>query len=219
MNTVIIVFMCISMLMSVYSTVVITFDIIKEYAERRQAAQATLEPQLLLAPVEQSEQTVQEPVPTVVEEAVAADGEGVRFSTNVPTLEEKYLALTPEYRGYYDEIVKYAAQMEESKRYKNVRYEEYKLGKTRLVRLLIKRGVVQAELILQNSSFKSYVTENKISVKAAATVIKVVDAATVQAVKDAIDIAVKTVQQEREERKRIAREKRREKRRQANEKK
>ncbi len=215
MNTVIIVFMCISMLMSVYSTVVITFDIIKEHAERRQTAQA--EPQPAPVPVAQVEETLEEPALTVEEEVVVTDGEGVRFSTNVPTLEEKYLALTPEYRGYYDDIVKYAAQMEESKRYKNVRYEEYKLGKTRLVRLLIKRGVVHAELILQNSSFKSYVTENKISVKAAATVIKVVDEATVQAVKDAVDIAVKTMQEEREERKRIAREKRREKRRQTNE--
>ncbi len=217
MNTVIIVFMCISMLMSVYSTAVITFDIIKEHAERRQTVQA--EPQPIPAPAVQAEEAYQEPAPTVEEEVVVTDGENVRFSANVPTLEEKYLALTPEYRGYYDEIVKYAAQMDESKRYKNVRYEEYKLGKTRLVRLLIKRGVVHAELILQNSSFKSYVTENKISVKAAATVIKVVDEATVQAVKDAVDIAVKTMHEEREERKRIAREKRREKRRQTNEKK
>ena len=72
-----------------------------------------------------------------------------------------------------------------------------------------------AELILQNSSFKTYVAENKISVKAAATVIKVVDAATVKAVKDAIDISVKTMHEVREERKRIANEKRKEKRRQS----
>ena len=123
MNTVIIVFMCISMLMSVYSTIVITLDIIKEHAERRQTAQAAPAPKPLPAPVTQPEEIVQEPIPAVVEEVAVADGESVRFSTNVPTLEEKYLALTPEYRGYYDEIVKYAAQMEESKRYNNVRYE------------------------------------------------------------------------------------------------
>lgn len=211
MNTVILVFMCISMVLSLYSTMIITHDILSEHREKR------LEKSVEISkPVIQPETESKEALATIVAEtAVTSESEGVRFSQNVPTLEEKYLALKPEYKGYYNEIVKYAAQMEESKRYKNARYEEYKLGKTRLVRLLIKRGVVHAELILQNSSFKTYVAENKISVKAAATVIKVVDAATVKAVKDAIDISVKTMHEVREERKRIANEKRKEKRRQS----
>ena len=211
MNTVILVFMCISMVLSLYSTMIITHDILSEHREKR--LEKTTE---IFKPVIQPETESKESSATVIAEtAVTSESEGVRFSQNVPTLDEKYLALTSEYKGYYNEIVKYAAQMEESKRYKNARYEEYKLGKTRLVRLLIKRGVVHAELILQNSSFKTYVAENKISVKAAATVIKVVDATTVQAVKDAIDISVKTMHEVREERKRIANEKRKEKRRQA----
>ena len=211
MNTVILVFMCISMVLSLYSTMIITHDILSEHREKRLEKSTEI-----FKPVIQPETESKESSATVIAEtAVTSESEGVRFSQNVPTLDEKYLALTSEYKGYNNEIVKYAAQMEESKRYKNPRYEEYKLGKTRLVRLLIKRGVVHAELILQNSSFKTYVAENKISVKAAATVIKVVDATTVQAVKDAIDISVKTMHEVREERKRIANEKRKEKRRQA----
>ncbi|MBQ8322831.1 MAG: hypothetical protein IJX91_02575 [Clostridia bacterium] len=232
-DKIILVFMCFAMLMCVYSTLVITRDIIKEQVEARKAAKeakAAKAPAPAPAPqpvAEAPRETAIEAEPeiepetesepeSVQEEVAPAEGDGVRFSSTVQTLEEKYLALTSEYKGYYDELVKYAAQVEDSKRYKNVRYEEYKQGKTRLVRLLIKRGVIHAELILQNSSFKSYVTENKISVKHAATVIKVLDETTVQAVKDAIDIAVKTAQDEREERKRLARERRRERRRKSN---
>ena len=143
-------------------------------------------------------------------DAVEEDATGkISFSTGQQqTLEEKYLALTSEQKGWYDEIVKYAAAVEGSKRYKNLRYEEYKVGKNRLVRMLIKRGVIHCEFILHNSDFKNYISENKISVKQSATTMLVDSAATVGAAKNSISIVVAAIAEEKEYKKKLAREKR-----------
>ena len=153
------------------------------------------------------------PVETVcetVEDEAEENANAVVFSQGTPaTLEEKYLELSSELKGYYDEIVKYATVQEDSKRFKNARYEEYKVGKTRLVRLLINRGTVVCEFLLTNANFKNYISENKVTVKQAPTVLKVVDEATVQAAKDSIDIVVRTIAEEKEYKKQLARERRR----------
>lgn len=151
------------------------------------------------APVEEA------PTEETVEEA---DGT-ISFSTNTQqTLEQKYLALSGEQKSWYDEIIKYASNVEGSKRFKNARYEEYKVGKNRLVRLLIKRGTIHCEFLLQNSDFKNYISENKIAVKQSATTIIVDSAATVDAVKSSIDIAVAAIAEEKEYKKKLARERR-----------
>ncbi len=144
-------------------------------------------------------------------EAPAEDAEGtISFSMGQQqTLEEKYLALPAEQRRWYDEIIKYASAVEGSKRFKNVRYEEYKVGKNRLVRLLIKRGIIHCEFILHNSDFKNYINENRISVRQSATTMLVESAATVEAVKNSIDIVVAAIAEEREYKKKLARERRR----------
>lgn len=198
--------------------------IIRE-AEAKEKAEAAV-----VAAVKEPEPVVEEPiaepepafeevveVPTEeapVEEAPAeeeVDPEGmISFAKGQQqTLDEKYLALNQEAKGWYDEIIKYASAVEGSKRFKNARYEEYKVGKNRLVRLLIKRGVINCEFILQNSDFKNYVNENKISVKQAATTMLVESAATVGAVKNSIDIVVAAIAEEKEYKKQQAREKRR----------
>ena len=124
------------------------------------------------------------------------------------TLEEKYLALSSEKRGWYDEIMKYASMVEGSKRFKNARYEEYKVGKNRIVRMLIKRGVINCEFILHNSDFKNYVNEKKISVKQSATTMLVETQETVAAAKNSIDIVVAALAEEKEYKKQLAKEKR-----------
>jgi hypothetical protein len=90
-----------------------------------------------------------------------------------------------------------------------MRYEEYKIGSSRIVRLTIKRGIVHCEFMMQNTSFKNYVAENKISVRQSATVIKVTSDEVVQTIKDTIDIVVKAIGEEREFKKQLAKEKRR----------
>ncbi len=199
-------------------------NIIREVERLLAQAQAKTEapaaqPAPVAPPVEET--VVAEPVVEAVEEATdeaaeeaveepAEDADGtISFSTGQrQTLEEKYLALSSQQRTWYDEIIKYAAAVEGSKRFKNVRYEEYKVGKNRLVRMLIKRNNVMCEFILHNSDFKNYINENKISVKQAATTMLVDSDATVEAVKNSIDIVVDAIAEEKEYKKKLARERR-----------
>ena len=178
---------------------------------------AVEEPAVEEAPAE--EPAVEEPAaeeapaeePAAEAEAEAEDAEGtISFATGAQkTLDEKYLELPMEQRRWYDEIIKYASAVEGSKRFKNARYEEYKVGKNRLVRLLIKRGIINCEFILHNSDFKNYVNENKISVRQGTTVMLVEAAETVDAVKNSIDIVVAFIAEEKEYKKQQARERRR----------
>ena len=232
MDIVITVFMAFACIISAFAMLIVVRDILKEWAmqrkELREDAKArkteTSTPVPVAVaqepvPVQVVEPVVEQPASIVVEETpaeeiavaeeVPEEEKGIVFTKTTQTLEEKYLELPAKLRGYYDEIVKYATVMEGSKRFKNARYEEYKIGNTRLVRMLIKRGVITCELIVPNNSFKSYVSENKLAVKIAPTTIKVTDETTVQAVKDSIDIVVKTAAEERELKKQLAKERRR----------
>ena len=114
----------------------------------------------------------------------------------VETLAEKYLKLTDEQKRYYDEIVAYAAAIEGNKQFKNDCYEEYKLGKNRLVRVLVRRDVVTCEYLMPNENFKKYLDGNKVRVKYAPMTLKVTDEATLQAAKDSIDIAKRNIEEE-----------------------
>lgn len=183
-----------------------------EQAAACATAEAEPEPVPMIAEPAVEPAPVAESVEAPVEEEAAApaDDEGtVKFSAGQKqTLDEKYLALSSQAKGWYDEIIKYASAVDGSKRFKNARYEEYKVGKNRLVRLLIKRGIIHCEFMLQNSDFKNYVSENKISVRQSATTMRVENEATVDAVKNSIDIAVAAIAEEKEYKKQQAREKR-----------
>ena len=232
------VFMVIVSIMALFAVMVVFRDIVQEVLAARkireadELAQRTVVccPQqpvapapVVVEPVKEPEpvavEPVKEPEPAAVEEpAVVAtvemlpeeDDEGkISFSAGQQqTLEEKYFALPYEARGWYDEIIKYASAVEGSKRFKNLRYEEYKVGKNRLVRMLIKRGVIHCEFILHNIDFKTYVSENKISVKQSATTMRIENEATVEAAKNSIDIVVSAIAEEKEYKKQLAREKR-----------
>lgn len=173
------------------------------------AAPVVEEPAVVEEPVVEEAPVVEEVAQTVEEEVVEEEKPDVAFNTTAKdTLEEKYLALSAEQKGYYDEIALYAANKEDAKRFKNLRYEEFKIGKSRFVRMLIKRGQIVCEFIMYNSDFKNYVNENKVAVKQAATVIKITDEAAVQAAKDSMDIVVNTINEEKEYKKQQAKERR-----------
>ncbi len=225
-------FMVIVSIMALFAVMVVLRDVVREvYDARREkyAAEAAKRAELnsANAPAQQApacEPTVEpeaEPVPQPVEEPVEEpaepeaapaqeDDDGtIKFATGQQqTLDEKYLELSAEARGWYDEIIKYASAVEGSKRFKTARYEDYKVGKNRLVRMLIKRGVIQCEFILHNSDFKNYVNENKITVKQSATVMYIEEASTVEAAKNSIDIVVAAIAEEKEYKKQQARERR-----------
>ena len=232
METLFMVFMTIVCVVCIFSILVVVRDIVRESAisrreQRKEQQSAPVAPVIVaapVAPVPVAEPVVEEPAVTavvepVVEEPVAEEKEeeivdgAVTFSADKGlTLDDKYNDLDSASKKRYDEIIKYASAVEGSKRFKNLRYEEYKIGSLRIVRMLIKRGVIVCEFMMQNANFKSYVSENKISVKQSATVIKVTDNETVQVIKDTIDIVVKAIAEEREFKKQLAREKRKAKR-------
>lgn len=226
MTALIIIFIVVAILMGMLCSFVVARDVVIEEKERRQKKNnpesVAQEQQLVVqpAPVVIAEQPAIEETAAAAEETAAEAGitePTVAFSTATQTLEEKYLELSPEYKGYYDEIVKCAMAVEGSKRFKNESYEEYKVGKNRLVRLKIKRGVVVAELTISNLTFKNYISDNKVSVKQAPAQIKVVDEAALSAVKDSIGIAVNAFNEERAYKKEQAKLRRKQKRAEARE--
>lgn len=225
MTALIYIFIIMAVMMGMFCMFVIARDVVLDEKERRekknnQNAVATVKPVEVVKPADAVKPAeVAEALsvaPNAVVEEVAPttvnDDSAVVFSTATQTLEEKYLELTPEYKGYYDEIVKCAMAVEGSKRIKNANYEEYKVGMSRLVRLKIKRGIVVCELVISNLTFKTYVNDNKVAMKQAPASIKVIDVAACAAVKDSIGIAVKAIEEERAYRKEQAKIRRRERR-------
>ena len=152
---------------------------------------------------EEVDEATEEPTPEIIPE------DAVVFSATRDTIDQRYEALPDEMKGYYDEIVKYAQVVEGNRRFKNDRYEEYKVGKNRIVRLLIKRGVIVCEFIIANSDLRNYMPDNKLKIKQAATTMKVYDETTLQAAKNAVDIAVRAIEDEKQYKKEQARAKRR----------
>lgn len=224
METLFMVFMAFAAIVCVFAVVVVLRDVIRDMVDSRKEKKAAEAPCGACAQEEAAapaEPAPAEPAPAeelvesvAVAEPAAESEEGkISFEANTKdTLEEKYMRLSSECKAYYDEIVKYAANAEGAKRVKNTRYEEYKVGNSRIVRVLIKRDVIQCEFTLVNSEFRNYVNENKISVKQSATIIKVTDEEAVTAVKNSIDIALKAIAEEKEYKRQLAREKRRAKR-------
>ena len=224
-------FIAVVLIIGIFCVVVVTRDIVTEERAKKNASEAaTATPVVVYQPAPAPQQTeepeVEEPTEepakeepateeTAVTEEVAEEAEDdgvVNFATGTKTIDEKYLELTPEFKGYYDEIVRFANTVEGSKRYKNANYEEYKVGKNRLVRLKIKRETVICELVIPNLAFKNYVSENKVEVKQAPATIKVVDDATLSAVKDSMQIAINAIEEERAYKKEQAKLRRRQKR-------
>ena len=170
---------------------------------QQQEATATVEnPQVIV--VEQAAPTTQAVV-TPVE-----DLEGqIHFSADPKqTHRDKYLALSSQQKAWYDEIVAYAKKVETVKSVLTTGYEEYRLFSKRVIRMRIKKGTVICEFIITNVNFGRYISTNKLNVKQAPTSFKILEPIDVAAAKDSIDIAVRTILEEKEDAKRRARERR-----------
>lgn len=218
MYVLIIIFIIMALVVGLFSMFLVGREFVEDERAKRQQKEETAE--------EPAPQPVAEEPAPVIEDEICVDDlpeeepeyievvpdNTIAFSAGSQTLDEKYLQLAPEYKGYYDEIVRYAMAVEGSKRFKNVQYEEYKVGKNRLVRLKIKRDVVICELVIPNLAFKNYISDNKIAMKQAPATIKVTDEVALAAVKDSIGIAVEAIQEERAYKKEQARIRRRQQR-------
>lgn len=160
-------------------------------------------------PVETTEEISAEEV-SEADEATGAEvnGDSVTFSAAKETLSQKYDALSDELKDYYGQIVATASAVEGNRCFKNDRYEEYKVGKNRIVRLLIKRGVIVCEFVIANNDLRNYMSDNKLKLKQAPTTLKVFDEATLAAAKATMEIAVKAIEDEKAYKKEQARAKR-----------
>lgn len=173
------------------------------------AAAANAEPPAIQAPAAPALLPAAEPAPA--QESVAeADTDGtVKFAVSQrQTLEEQYEALSEEQKGFYDTIAKYAAAKEGSKCNKNKSYEEYKFGSKRIVRMRIKRGMLQCEFLMINRDLRNQIGDNKNSVKEAATIIKVQNENMLPVVFGSIDLALQLIEEERAYKKQLAKERR-----------
>ncbi len=225
MYVLIIVFIVCTLLIGLFCVGVVSRDIVDETRENKKkakAADAEAEAETCATDSEAEELPAEPvtlplsdpvyPVETGDDLPVAGSDGKVAFSTGSKTLDEKYLELSAEYKGYYDDVVRCANTVEGSKRYKNAAYEEYKVGKNRLVRLKIRKDTVICEFVIPNLEFKNYISGNKVSVKQAPATIKVTDEASLAAVKDSIGIAVKAIEEEKTYKKEQAKLRRRQKR-------
>ena len=203
MKIALIIFMVLAGLVSIFALVVVIRDIVRERKNARQAEAVPAEPS---APPQAEELSV-----AAAELQEEPDENAVVFSAGdvQKTLDEKFQELDETQQRYYVEIVQYAMSKEGAKQFKNQRYEEYKIGKTRLVRLQIKRGFVVCEFILLNADFNNFIRDNKVRVKQSPTVLRVEDDAAVGIAKNSIDIAEKAALEESEYKKQQRREKRR----------
>lgn len=238
MYALIIIAIIISLIIGLFSVAVVGRDVVVEAKDRRQYKKATAHAGA--TNMQDNENTLTMPFPfnegafdatQNAESEVAAsedenlsaipelpempevDENAVAFSRVGKTLDEKYLELSPEQKGYYDEIVRFAMAVEGSKRYKNAAYEEYKVGKSRLVRIKIRRDVIVCEFVIANLTFKNYISDNKVAIKQAPATIKVTDETSLSAVKDSIGIAIRAIDEEKAYKKEQAKIRRRENRR------
>lgn len=209
-----IVFMVLAAVVCIFAMVVVIVDLVRGGDKRASVVYArpaqTADGAENEAPREDSE--VQTDTVAVAEtEAKEELGENtvVISRTERKTLDEKFRELDERMQRYYIEIVRHAMNKPASKQFKNDRYEEYKIGNTRLVRLQIKKDAVICEVTLVNSDFRTYMADNKVRVKQAPTVIRIEDEASVELAKNGIDIAVKGVEEEREYKRLLRNEKRR----------
>ncbi len=216
MRIALIVFMVLSGLVCIFSIVVMVRDIIIERKSKQEQEDAPAPAPVRLLPRRRSSPPPvllnAYPAPEVQDEVEAEESglenEIVFSASEQKTLDEKFQELDEQQQRYYVEIVQYAMGQEGAKQFKNSRYEEYKIGKTRLVRLQIKRGIVVCEFILFNTDFNNYIRSNKVRVKQAPTVLRIEDEAAVAIAKNSIDIAVRAAAEDMEYKKQLRREKR-----------
>ena len=215
MDVVLIIFMIIACIVSIFSLAVIVADLMKERKSKSQAKSDTESAGVKTdnTALNVSESKVEPAKSDVVQveqvNDVPVEGNVVFSAGEKKTLDVKFQELDPDLQKLYVEIVQYAMSKPDVRQYKNDRYEEYRIGKTRIVRMQIKRGAIFCEFLLLNSDFRNFISDNKVRVRQEPTVLRVENAQSVVAAKNGIDIAVKAASDEIEYKKQKRREKRR----------
>ena len=170
-------------------------------------------------PVREKE-PVHEEAPVAEEVAAAEDDpDAVSFSRVSLTMEEKYAALSTEFKRYFDDIVRHALSKEGVKESKQSGAYVYKIASYKVLKMMIKRSEIVCEFTFIDRDFLNYANTSggEVKIKQSATAVRVTDASAVGVVKDGIDLVCTQIDADKEYKKELAREKRREKRRLAKE--
>ncbi len=151
------------------------------------------------APVEQqpAPQPTPQPAPAPVNtETLATEDDFDEEYENKPffierkTLDEKYNELSPTYKKYYRDIMKYAENKEGVKRNKSTYNDSVVYGRDCIVKIAIKQGKVVCSFSLINYEVKSMLKNGK-SAREQLTVVKIVDATSYALAKQSVDMAYK----------------------------
>lgn len=208
MITAIIIFMVLVAAMCIFSVTVVIVDLKRSKREQTPVSES--------APAE--EPTVSETASESAAAVAVPVGQGqqaIVFSTNHVTHWEKYAMLTAENKARYDLVARHVRKVDGIKNINKDSHEEFRLFGKRIVRLVIRRGIVNCEFSLTNPEFDRYISDNKVSVKQAQTVIRLNSDRETTAAINIADIAVQAVQKERAEKHAKDLERRREARRRA----
>ena len=128
-----------------------------------------------------------------------------------PTHQDKYDALSDDARSLYDEIAAYAAAVDGAQSKMSKSCEQFAIGSKKIVRLSIKNDVVVCSFSLRNINVFAHEGENKIMISTASITTKITDSERVSAAKNTIDMVVRSINDEKELKSRLASEKRKQK--------
>lgn len=155
----------------------------------------------------EEEKATEEEKPAVKEEAEAekaeaepeeeGDKEVVQFKTS-KTIEELYAELSMEQQSFFDELKNKAMSKPQAVLSVTKNYENVKIGKRSIVKLLIRKGVTVAEFLLENDMLKEYRKNSankkgKSKIRIRPTVINITELATLKTAIDMIDLAYEQI--------------------------
>ena len=210
-------------LMCGFSVFLLIREIVKEKKQKnnpeqndmeREYPQYVLPPAYVVAPQVETSQPLATVTPAVQSAPKSEEENAVIFSSQSFTMEEKYTALSSEYRRMFDEIVRHALSKPNVKEYKHNGSFDYKDGSYKVLRMTIRRGEIVCEFHFINRDFINYASQANVKMKHSSTTIRVQGLATVGVIKDGIDLVCSQISADREYKKELARARRREKRRQ-----
>ncbi|MCM1290275.1 MAG: hypothetical protein NC132_06625 [Corallococcus sp.] len=143
------------------------------------------------------------PAPVVEKEIVEVqveDPNAVKF-TESKTIEELYEELSIEQKSFFDELKNTALAKPNAVLSITKNYENVKIGKRSIIKLLIRRGVTVAEFILENDALKEYRLSSqnkkgKSKIKIRPTVLAVTELDTLRAAVDMIHLAYEQIIEE-----------------------
>lgn len=152
-----------------------------------------------------------------LEELVSRYGEitdnSVVFESNKGqklTFKDKYAALDPESRAFYDDVVSYILSHPDCRKSEASGAVTFKCKTDKIMRAVIKRGVVVLNFMLANTDLNRFVREEGIKkIKISPVVVRLESAADVVLAKQTADITLENIHEEQDYRKERKRELRR----------